>query len=54
MAAEEKECTLVGGIHVAGAVAKAQYLIKHTHNSPETHRNAKGDTNKGPCQPAPE
>ena len=24
MASEERECTLVGGIHVAGAVAKAQ------------------------------
>ena len=40
MAAEEKECTLVGGIHVAGAVAKAQLSRLSAKNRSEEQRQS--------------
>ena len=40
MAAEEKECTLVGGIHVAGAVAKAQLSRLSAKNRSEEQRRS--------------
>ena len=40
MAAEEKECTLVGGIHVAGAVAKAQLSRLGAKNRSEEQRQS--------------